>query len=100
MFRLALHQSAGLIGSIKGLLEIDLPVPDHMTLSQQACGLLVQMPRRDRTGDLHLIVDSTRLNLCSVGERLFEKHGTAKRRAGASYRSALRSPAVKSLPLT
>lgn len=100
MFRLALRQSEGLIGSTKELLEIDLPVPDHTTLSRQVCGLLVQMPRRDRTGDLHLIVDGTGLNLRSAGERLFEKHGRAKRRAGASYRSALISPAVKSLPLT
>ena len=37
--------------------------------------------RRDRTGDLHLIVDSTGLKLRGAGEWLFEKHGTAKRRA-------------------
>ena len=39
------------------------------------------MPWRDRTGDLHLIVDSTGLKLRGAGEWLFEKHGTAKRRA-------------------
>jgi Transposase DDE domain len=81
VFRLALRQSEGLIGSIMGLLEIDLPVPDHTTLSRRACGLPVQMPWRDRTGDLHLIVDSTGLKLRGAGEWLFEKHGTAKRRA-------------------
>jgi IS5 family transposase len=81
VFRLALRQSEGLIGSIMGSLEIDLPVPDHTTLSRRACGLPVQMPRRDRTGDLHLIVDSTGLKLRGAGECLFEKHGTAKRRA-------------------
>jgi Transposase DDE domain len=81
VFRLALRQSEGLIGSIMGLLEIDLPVPDHTTLSRRACGLPVQMPWRDRTGDRHLIVDSTGLKLRGAGEWLFEKHGTAKRRA-------------------
>src|SRR6204780_3185805 len=81
VFGLALRQTEGLIGSIMGLLEIDLPVPDHTTLSRRACGLPVQMPRRDRTGDLHLIVDSTGLKLRGAGEWLFEKHGTAKRRA-------------------
>jgi hypothetical protein len=35
VFRLALRQSEGLIGSIKGSLEIDLPVPDHTTLSRR-----------------------------------------------------------------
>jgi hypothetical protein len=36
---LALRQSEGLIGSIMKMLKIDLPVPDHTTLSRQACGL-------------------------------------------------------------
>jgi len=41
VFRLALRQSEGLIGSIMKMLEIDLPVPDHTTLSRRACGLPV-----------------------------------------------------------
>jgi len=39
VFRLALRQSEGLIGSIMKMLEIDLPVPDHTTLSRRAVGL-------------------------------------------------------------
>ena len=35
----------------------------------------------ERTGALHLIVDSTGLKLRGAGEWLFEKHGTTKRRA-------------------
>jgi len=41
VFRLALRQSEGLTGSIMELLEIDLPVPDHSTLSRRACGVPV-----------------------------------------------------------
>jgi Transposase DDE domain len=78
---LALRQSEGLIGSIMRMLDIDLPVPDHTTLSRRACGLPVQSHRRPETGDLHLIVDSTGLKLRGAGEWLFEKHGTTKRRA-------------------
>ena len=83
---MALRQSEGLIGSIMRMLEIDLPVPDHTTLSRRACGLPVQLPWRNKTSDLHLIVDSTGLDstglkLRGAGEWLFEKHGTAKRRA-------------------
>ncbi len=63
------------------MLEIDLPIPDHTTLSRRACGLPVQTPLRNETSDLHLIVDSTGLKLRGAGEWLFEKHGTAKRRA-------------------
>jgi hypothetical protein len=81
VFRLALRQSEGLIGSIMRMLSIDLPVPDHTTLSRRACGLSVQSLRRMGTSDLHLIVDSTGLKLRGAGEWLFEKHGTAKRRS-------------------
>src|SRR3954454_14407110 len=36
VFRLALRQTEGLIGSLIGLLGLDLPVPDHSTLSRRA----------------------------------------------------------------
>ena len=57
VFRLALRQSEGLIGSIMSNLA------------------------RIGRGELHLIVDSTGLKLRGAGEWLFEKHGTTKRRA-------------------
>ena len=81
VLRLALRQSEGLIASIMELLEIDLPVPDHTTLSRRACGLTICKSARIGSGELHLIVDSTGLKLRGAGEWLFEKHGTAKRRA-------------------
>jgi len=81
LFRWALRQREGLIGSITRMLGIDLPVADHTTLSRRACGLPVQPCRRTGKGELHLIVDSTGLKLRGSGEGLFEKHGTAKRRA-------------------
>ena len=37
--------------------------------------------RRNKTSDLHVIIDSTGLKLHGAGECLFEKHGTAQRRA-------------------
>jgi hypothetical protein len=81
LFRLAYRQSEGLIGSIMRMLGVDLPVPDHTTLSRRACGLPVQPYPRTGMGALHLIVDSTGLKLRGAGEWLFEKHGTAKRRS-------------------
>jgi hypothetical protein len=81
VFRLALRQSEGLIGSIMKMLQIDLPVPDHTTLSRRPCRLPVCNPARIGTGELHLIVDSTGLKLRGAGGWLFEKHGTTKRRA-------------------
>ena len=44
VFRLALRQTEGLIGSILQLLGLDLPVPDHSTLSRRAETLEVPRP--------------------------------------------------------
>jgi hypothetical protein len=44
VLRLALRQAEGLIGSVICLLGLDLPVPDHTTLSRRADGL--DVPRR------------------------------------------------------
>ena len=81
MFRLALRQTEGLIGSILRLLGLDLAVPDHSTMSRRAETLAVPPRPRSATGPLHLLVDSTGLKLCGAGEWLIEKHGTKKRRS-------------------
>ncbi len=82
VFRLALRQTEGLIGSVIGLLGLDLAVPDHSTLSRRAETLEVPRPRPRRDGEpLHLLVDSTGLKLCGAGEWLVEKHGTKTRRS-------------------
>src|ERR687894_264356 len=80
VFRLALRQTEGLIGSILKLLRLDLAVPDHSTLSRRAETLEVSRPV-SRTGPVHLLVDSTAPRLCGPGEWLVEKHGTRRRRS-------------------
>jgi Transposase DDE domain len=79
VFRLALRQTEGLIGSILALLGLDLAVPDHSTISRRAETLEVPRPRRGGE-PVHLLVDSTGLKLCGAGEWLVEKHGTGTRR--------------------
>src|SRR5215203_5393946 len=88
VFRLAYRQTEGLIGSIMRLLGLDLPVPDHTTLSRRAATLEVPRPRPGSSADgdsraepVHLLVDSTGLKLCGAGEWLIEKHGTKTRRS-------------------
>jgi Transposase DDE domain len=84
VFRLALRQTEGLIGSIISLLGLTLAVPDHSTLSRRAETLDVPRPRSGSSMDgeaLHLLVDSTGLKLCGAGEWLVEKHGTRTRRS-------------------
>src|ERR687893_193359 len=81
VFRLALRQTEGLIGSILRLLGLELAVPDHTTLSRRAETLEVPRPRPAPSEPVHLLVDSTGLRLCGSGEWLVEKHGTRTRRA-------------------
>src|SRR4051794_18634735 len=81
VFRLALRQTEGLIGSILQLLGLDLAVPDHSTLSRRAATLEVPRPCSRSGGPVHLLVDSTGLRLCGPGEWLIEKHGTPRRRS-------------------
>jgi Transposase DDE domain len=80
VFRLALRQTEGLIGSILALLGLDLAVPDHSTMSRRAEKLEVARTRRGRA-PVHLLVDSTGLKLCGPGEWLAEKLGTKRRRS-------------------
>ena len=79
VFRLALRQTEGLIGSILALLGLDLAAPDHSTLSRRAETLEVPRPQSGAE-PMHLLVDSTGLRLCGPGEWLAEKHGTKRRR--------------------
>jgi Transposase DDE domain len=88
VFRLALRQTEGLIGSIIDLLGLSLAVPTFSTLSRRAETVEVPRPRAGGGADndadsepLHLLVDSTGLKLCGAGEWLVEKHGTRKRRS-------------------
>ena len=88
VFCLAYRQTEGLIGSLMHLLGLDLPIPDHTTLSRRAETLEVPRPRSGSRSDygreaapVHLLVDSTGLKLCGPGEWLIEKHGTKTRRS-------------------
>src|SRR3954468_24610007 len=91
VFRLTYRKTEGLIGSVSGLLGLDLAVPDHTTLCRRAETLEVPRPQprgagagggagRD-AGPMHLLVDSTGLKLYGAGEWLVEKHGTKRRRS-------------------
>src|SRR5215203_1845258 len=71
VFRLALRQTEGLIGSIIRLLGLDLAVPDYTTLSRRAATLEAPRPPSGSTDaarqaePMQLLVDSTGLKLCA-----------------------------------
>src|SRR3954452_577471 len=68
-------------GSLLELMGLDLPVPDHSTLSRRSRTLAVAPQVRTASGPVHLLVDSTGVKLSGPGEWLVEKHGTQRRRA-------------------
>jgi hypothetical protein len=81
VFHQPLRQTEGLVGSLLELMGLDLPVPDHSTLSRRARTLAVAPQVRTASGPVHLLVDSTEVKLSGPGEWLVEKHGTQRRRA-------------------
>jgi hypothetical protein len=73
VYGLALRQTEGLLRSLCGLLELDLPVPDHTTLSRRARKLgKIDLGVCDCSGPIHLLVDSTGLRV-HVGHRQVPK---------------------------
>src|ERR1700720_4694152 len=80
VFRLALRQSEGLIGSVIHLLGLVLAIPDHSTLSRRAETLAVAGPQSGN-GPGPLLVESTGWKLCGAGEWLGEKHGRSRLRS-------------------
>ena len=84
VFGLRLRQSEGLLSSVLELMRLDLPVPDHTTLSRRASAWMpvVQHSHRRAAPDapLHVLVDSTGLKIYGAGQWLEEKHGAKSRR--------------------
>jgi len=80
VFDLPYRMVEGLAGSIVRLMGLALAIPDHTLLSRRAKTLTVQIPRRQRTGPVHVVVDSTGLKVYSEGEWKVRQHGAGQRR--------------------
>ena len=81
VFHLALRQAEGFTRSVLALLGLDLAVPDHTTLSRRGRAFAGLQPRvRASTGPVHLMLDSTGLELFGQGEWCAAKHGRLRRR--------------------
>lgn len=80
VFHLALRQTEGFVRSLLRLMGLDLPAPDHTTLSRRSKA--VEVPRQGRTedGPIHLIVDSSGLKIAGKGDWHVHKHGVRARR--------------------
>ena len=81
VFHLALRQTEGVARSVLALLGLGLAMPDHTTLSRRGRAFAGRQARvRAGTGPVHLVLDSTGLELFGQGECCAAKHGRLRRR--------------------
>ena len=80
VFHLALRQAEAFSRSVLRLLGLELGVPDHTTLSRRGRAFAGRQPRVARhDGPVHLMLDSTGLQLFGQGEWDAQKHGRTRR---------------------
>jgi hypothetical protein len=81
VFHLALRQTEGFVRSVLRLLGLDFSVPDHSTLSRRGRSFAGRQPRAIRHDrPVHVVLDSTGLQIFGQGEWDAEKHGRKPRR--------------------
>jgi Transposase DDE domain len=79
-FKLALRQTEGLMASVLRLMELMISAPDHTTVSRRAVTLPVIQAALVASGPLHVLIDSTGLQVYGAGQWLEAKHGAKSRR--------------------
>jgi hypothetical protein len=75
VFHQPLRQTEGLLGSLLELMGLDLPVPDHTTISRRAARLAPVLPTALPDGPVTLVIDSTGLKVYGAGEWHRDTHG-------------------------
>jgi hypothetical protein len=84
-FKLALRQIEGLMTSVLSLMGLTISAPDHTTVSRRAVTLPVTQATVTQAtsvphGPLHVLIDSTGLQVYGAGQWLEAKHGAKSRR--------------------
>ena len=79
-FKLALRQAEGLMASVLTLMGLTLSAPDHTTVSRRAVTLPMIPAKSVPEGPLHVLIDSTGLQVYGAGQWLEAKHGAKSRR--------------------
>jgi len=70
----------GFVESIFKLMNVELGVPDHTTLSRRLKRLEVALPVKPTGSKRHVVIDSTGIKVYGEGEWKTRQHGISKRR--------------------
>ena len=84
LFQLTNRGVEGFVRSLFEMMGIDLPVPDHTTLSIRGKQLEVELPRRVQ-GRVQIVMDSSGLKVYGEGEWKVRKHGWGKHRTWSKF---------------
>ena len=79
-FKMALRQTEGLRASVLTLMNLKVSAPDHTTVSRRAAGLPIMRSAPAPKGPLHVLIDSTGLEVFGAGQWQEAKHGAKSRR--------------------
>lgn len=61
------------------LMNLDLPVPDHTTISRRMMGMKIQIEEKAQHGPLNILIDSSGLKIYGEGEWNEIKHNSKRR---------------------
>lgn len=78
LFHLAGRQAQGFVQSIFQLMQLELPVPDHSTISRRLASLPVSMPVKVSPSARHVVVDSNGIKVYGEGEWKTRQHEVSK----------------------
>jgi hypothetical protein len=79
-FKLPSRQIEGLMTSVLSSMGLTISAPDHTTVSRRTVSLPVIQATSVPHGPLHVLIDSTGLQVCGAGQWLEAKHGAKSRR--------------------
>lgn len=74
------RQTQGFLASLFELMDIELEVPDHSTVSRRMSKLQIALPVVPKSQAVHVVVDSTGVKVYGEGEWKTRQHGISKRR--------------------
>jgi IS5 family transposase len=89
LFRFPLRATQSFLEGLVQLMNLKLKVPHYSRLSRRASTLSIVLPRKEKTGPLDLVIDSTGLKVYGEGEWKMRTHGKQKRRVWRKYHVAI-----------